>query len=197
MRKGISPIISYVLIVGIVLTSTMIAYTWALPLSEQLGEKGKVNNYKNQMIGLDYAIRSAAHGDLNFQNEYEFYLQDSSILLDDSQDVIYLTFNQKAGILGVPNASGTINCTASTEFLYDPATRLNMYRESDLTRVYQGSAGGAGAAEFAICYYDIDLKWGGNCIRGRSGPKTLIEITKVNVSDSSGNFKPVVSVDVC
>ena len=197
MLKGISPIISYVLIVGIVLTATMIAYTWALPLSEQLSEKGKVSNYKNQMIGLDYAIRSAAHGDINFQNEYEFYLQDATILLDETQDVIYLTFTQEANILGVPNATGTLNCTYSTEFLYDPSTKLTLYRESDLTRVYQGSAGAVGTAEFAICYYNVDLQWGGDCIRGRSGQKTLIEIKKVNVTNTAGTYKPVVTVDVC
>ncbi|MEM0372795.1 MAG: hypothetical protein QXO69_03100, partial [archaeon] len=90
--RGVSEIISYVTIVSIVLVSTMIAYAWALPLSEQLGEKGKVNNYKNQMIGLDYAIRSAAHGDVNFTNEYEMQLQDAAIIINESSDVVYLVF---------------------------------------------------------------------------------------------------------
>lgn len=203
MMRGVSPIVSYVLVIAIVLTSTLIAYTWALPLTEQLGEKGKVNSYKNQMIGLDYAIRASAHGDINFKNEYEIYMQDASILLDDDNDVVYLKFRQSAIVLGEPSISGYAYCTRpsnvtgdqSGQFLTDPLTNLNLYRESDSTRVFQGSTGQNGLAEFAICYYDIDLVWKGSCIRGTSSSTSLITIEKTGVNATT--LKPIVAIDIC
>ncbi|NYZ80172.1 hypothetical protein H0N95_02890, partial [Candidatus Micrarchaeota archaeon] len=159
--KGVSQIISYVMIVTIVLTSTMIAYAWALPLSEQLGERGKVNNFKNQMIGLDYVIRSAAHGDVNFTNEYEMQMQDAALLLNEENDVVYLVFQQRSAILGKTDETGTVDCDAATEYLLDNSTRLNLFRDSNFTRVFGGSGGGPGVAEFAVCYYDVNLSWGG------------------------------------
>ena len=101
MKKGVSPVVSYVLIVSIVLVTTITAYNWALPLSKELGEQGRIMNYKNQMIGLDYTIRSTAHGDINFVNEYEMHLQDqTSIRLDKENEIIYLILQPRATILG-------------------------------------------------------------------------------------------------
>ena len=190
--RGVSPIISYVLVVSIVLTSSVIAYAWALPLSEQLGERGRITNYKNQMIGLDYSIRSAAHGDVNFVNEYELHLQDATILLDDSNNVIRLVFNQKSTVLGAPETEGTVSCDAATEFLKDTETGVSMYRESNVSRVFQGSAGGPGVAVIAICYNNINLTWGETCSMGRSGDRALVRIKKTGFDS-----KPVVSIDVC
>lgn len=192
MKKGISPIVSYVLVLSIVLTSTIIAFAWALPLSEQLGEEGKVTNYKNQMIGLDYSIRSAAHGDINFVNEYEMHLQEATIFLDSEKNTVYLLFQQRATVLGDPEVTGTLTCDSETEYLRHDLTRIDMYRESNLSRVYQGSAGGPGQAVIAICYSDINLTWEGDCSEGRGGPRTLVRIKKTGATD-----KPVVSIDLC
>jgi len=193
--KGVSPVVSYVLILSIVLTATMAAYMWALPMSRELGETGRVNALKNQMIGLDYVIRATAHGDENFTNEYEMHLQDATIRIDENNDAVYLSFTQNAGVLGRASQTGTTTCDSTSNFFYDNLTSVPMFKESNYSHLFQGAAGfSAGPAEFALCYYDIDLEWGGNCIRGKTGTGTtmLIKVKKIGF-----NTKPVVSIDVC
>ena len=147
MNRGVAPVISYVLVISIVLITTMIAYVWALPLAQQLGESGKVDNFKNQMIGLDYVIRTTAHGDVNFTNTFEMHLQDASLILDETHDTAQLRFYQGTKILGDPNVTGKLTCNASTEFVRDSETGIDMYRESNVSRVYMGAKGaGAGPA---------------------------------------------------
>ncbi len=193
--KGVSPVVSYVLILAIVLSATMAAYMWAFPMSRELGELGRVNALKNQMIGLDYVIRATAHGDVNFTNEYEMHLQDATIRLDEDKDVIYLSFTQNTGVLGRASQNGSTTCNSTSNFLYDPLTLVPMFKESNYSRLFQGAAGNtAGPAEFALCYYDVDLQWEGHCIRGKTGTGTTI---LVKVKKTGFNTKPVVSIDVC
>ena len=71
------------------------AYFWASAEVIKLGEAGKVASFRNQMIGLDYAIRSAAHGDVNFQSSYQVYHPDAVLLLWEGNETISLTFIKK------------------------------------------------------------------------------------------------------
>ncbi len=191
--KGVSPIISYVLVITIVLLTTMAAYTWALPLSRELGEPGKVSNYRNQMIGLDYVIRSTAHGDYNFTTEYEMRVPEATLRIDPDKDSVYLSFVQKTGVIGRPNTTGTTTCNETTWFFYDNLTKVPMYRLNNYSRVFEGAAGYSQAvAEFALCYADIDLVWGGECIKGKPASEVVVRVKKIGFTD-----KPVVSIDLC
>ena len=193
MKKGVSPAVSFSLTLSIVVITAMGAYFWASGEVVKLGEAGKVASFRNQMIGLDYAIRSTAHGDINFLNSYQLHHPDATLLLWEGNNTISLTFIQGAKILGAASSQGFVTCGIGTEFLYDNSTRISMYRISNMTRVYEGSRGGAGMAEFKICYYDIDLRFGNKCSKGGSGPDSLILIKKANVTNSI----PVVTVEIC
>lgn len=193
VKKGVSPTVSFALILAIIVVTATAAYLWAVTEVDRLGEVGRVTSYKNQMIGLDYAIRSVAHGDINFQNVYEVHLPDASLTLKQGEDIITLNFLQNSGVLGKAAETGTLTCNSTTNFVYDNFSKISLYRESNTTRVFQGAKGaGAGEAEFLICYPNIDLKFGGNCTEGKAGPRALIYIKKVDVTT-----KPVVNIEIC
>ena len=206
MKKGVSPAVSFALTLTIIVITAMGAYLWASVEVIKLGEAGKVASFRNQMIGLDYVIRSAAHGDVNFQSSYQIHHPDAILLLGEGNETISLTFIQNAKILGAaytlpsgrdPDPGDAIylqkTCSATSEFLFDNSTRISMYRQSNMTRVFEGSRGGAGTAEFMICYYDIDLQFGNKCSKGGSGPGSIVLIKKTNVIGST----PVISIDIC
>ena len=183
------------MILGIVLATTMAAYTWALPLSKEMGEKGRIINLKNQMIGLDYAIRSTVHGDINFQNQYEIYYPNCFLYLDEGNNSIKLIFTQNTGVFGTNGSevSVDVSCNESSDHLLDNETKIIMYREQNTTHVFRGAIGPeAGAAEIAICYPNIDLQFGNRCSKGRSGPFSTIFIKKTGFST-----KPIIEIDIC
>ena len=195
MNRGISPVISYVMVIAIVLASTMAAYMWALPLSKEMGEKGRITNLKSQMIGLDYVIRSTVHGDINFQNQYEMYFPDCFLYLDEGNNSIKLVFTQNTGVFGTNGSEVSVNvsCNASADHLLDNATRIIMFREHNTTHVFRGAIGPyAGTAEIAICYPDVDLQFGNKCSKGKNGPFSTILIRKTGFTT-----KPVIEIDIC
>ena len=195
MKKGISPVISYVLVITIVLTTTIAAYMWALPLSKELGEKGRISNIQNQMIGLDYVIKTTAHGDIGFQNRYEMYIPECDLLLDEGNDSIKLVLTQKNGILGTNTSKVEIrtNCNSTSKWLLDNETGVVMYRLENEKNLFRGAIGpAAGTAEIALCYSNIDLQYGGECNKGKGGPYATIIVKKTGY-----NGKPVVDVDIC
>ncbi len=195
MEKGISPIVSYVMVIAIVLTTTMAAYMWALPLSKEMGEKGRVTNLQSQMIGLDYIIRTTAHGDINFQNKYEMYLPDCFLLLDEGNNSIKLRLSQKTGVIGTNTTEVEIrtDCNETSQWLIDNETGIKMYRLGNNSNIFRGAVGpAAGDAEIAICYHNINLRYSGDCTKGKGGPFATI-ITKKTGYDT----KPIVEVSIC
>ncbi|GEM_PF-2188509 len=195
MEKGVSSTISFALILAIILVTAMAAYFWSLTQIDRLGEQGRVNSFRSQMLGLDYALRATAHGDINFQNIFELTIPDGSIYLWPGNDTITLTFLQASSVIGRAGyQSPDNNCSnGSVDFIYDSATNIPLYRTTNNSRVFEGSKGGRGDAEFMICYYNVDLKAGGACAAGRGGPRVLVQMKKVNVTNS----KPVVNIDMC
>jgi len=195
MEKGISPIVSYVMVIAIVLGTTMAAYMWALPLSKEMGEKGRITNLQTQMKGLDYVIRTTAHGDLNFQNKYEMYIPDSFIFIDEGNDSIKLRFQQKTGVFGSNETAVEVktNCNETSHWLIDNESGIIMYRLGNNSNLFRGAVGpAAGDAEIALCYNNIDLQYSGECAKGKGGPFATIITKKI-----SYNTKPVVEISVC
>ncbi|MFH0986983.1 MAG: hypothetical protein V1911_02935 [Candidatus Micrarchaeota archaeon] len=131
--RGVSPVVAYVMMIAIVVTTTMAAYWWLQPLSKELGAAGQITNLRNQMLGLDSAIKSVAHGDVNFVSYYDMDLPDAYIKIKDTTDSVTLQFQQRQGIIGsgssaAPplesqyikwNASLTTENTANTPILLD------------------------------------------------------------------------------
>lgn len=196
MKRGVSPTVSFTLILAIIITTALAAYFWSLTEIDKLGEQGRVNSFRSQMIGLDYALRSTAHGDINFQNTFELTITDATLFISPGNDTISLTFTQNSGVLGkAAITSAESNCSnSSVNFIYDSSSDISLYRSSNNTRVFEGAKGGGKSdAEFMICYYNVDIKWGGSCSAGRGGPRALVLMKKINIT----NNKPVINVDIC
>jgi hypothetical protein len=197
MQKGISEVVSFVLVLAIMVTSTMAAYVWANSSIPALNEPGRVKNLANQMLALDSAIKSVAHGDINFTTKFELYYPDAYFEMRnttgaiDSNLMAALIFRQNAVILGYTNVVVS-GCTDS--YVNDAATRTTMYRYTTMDNVYVGAqANGPGQAEISICYTSINLTSHGGCQRGRTGPYAILNIQKEGVSGSM----PQVSITVC
>ena len=195
MEKGISPVVSYVMVIAIVLTTTMAAYMWAVPLSKEMGEKGRVTNLQSQMVGLDYVIRTTAHGDINFQNRYEMYFPNCFLYLNDGNDSIELRLKQESAVFGTNGTKVTVrtDCNETSEYLLDNETGIIMYKIENNSHVFRGAVGfAAGDAEIAICYPNIDLQFNNQCNKGKGGPFATIITKKIGYTT-----KPVVEVEIC
>ncbi|MFW5902526.1 MAG: hypothetical protein ACOCTT_01420 [archaeon] len=99
-NKGITPVISYVLLVGIVVITTSAAYFWAYPHINRLGEGPKAINLVNQMESLDYAFRNVVHGEIGSQKSFSMHMPEGNIRLDEENDKIVFNFRQGAAIIG-------------------------------------------------------------------------------------------------
>ncbi|RLG21801.1 hypothetical protein DRN74_00020 [Candidatus Micrarchaeota archaeon] len=195
MERGISPTVSFVLVVTIILLATAVTYLWAAPIISGINEPGRVRNLKNQMVNLDYMIRATAHGDINFTNSYELYAPGAFLELRPSNDSIVMTFVQKALVIGVVQKNKNTKCSYDAEYLNDTITGIYLGREMNMSRVYWG-AKGVGDAEIMICYDDIDLKFNGVCSKGKTGaPRILVYMKKIGVNATDN--RPIVSIDVC
>jgi hypothetical protein len=198
MRKGVSEVVSFVLIVAIMITATMGAYLWASSSISNLNEPGRIKNLVNQMLALDGTIKSVAHGDINFTSSFDLYYPDSYLEIRNATSelnsdlMIVLVIRQKAMILGYANMTSTVPCNSN--YSYDAATHTTMYRYTTGDSVYVGAQGdGPGQAEISICYTNINLTYAGNCVRGKTGPFANLRIKKDGLSGSM----PQVSIDVC
>jgi len=198
MRKGVSEVVSFVLVTAIMITATMAAYVWASNSISTLNEPGRIKNLANQMISLDSVVRSVAHGDINFTNKFDLYYPDSYFELRNTTANLngslmpVLVITQKSQVLGYTTAYTTPGC--NTNYSYDALTHTTMYRYTTVDNVYVGGqANGPGQAEISICYTGINISYTGNCVRGRSGPFATINIKKEGITGSM----PRVSIDIC
>jgi len=199
MRKGVSEVVSFVLVLAIMVTATMSAYIWASSSIPTLNEPGRIKNLVNQMISLDSVIKSTAHGDINFTTRYEIYYPDGYFELRNTTTSLYgslmpvLMINQKAVILGYTGSiATTTGCDAN--YSYDASTHIKMYRYTTIDNVYVGAqANGPGQAEISICYTNINVTAGTSCVRGKNGPFASLNIKKEGVIGTT----PQVSIDVC
>ena len=89
----------------------------------------------------------------------------------------------------------TIICAVEPcDYVYDSQNRVTLYRLDPNSQVYTGAiASGVGLAEIALRYTDINLTYGGQCIRGRDSTNTIVYVRKIAVI----NNKPVVAIDFC
>jgi len=199
MRKGVSEVVSFVLVLAIMITATMSAYIWASSSIPSLNEPGRIKNLINQMISLDSVIQSTAHGDINFTTKYEIYYPDGYFELRNMTTSLngslmpVLVINQKAMVLGYAGSvATTTGCDAN--YSYDASTHTKMYRYTTVDNVFVGAqANGLGQAEISVCYTNINVTAGSTCMRGKNGPFANLNIKKKGVLGTI----PQVSIDVC
>lgn len=198
MKRGVSPLISYVLIVAVVITTASAAYLWAYPHMQKLGEGAKAKSLENQVRSLDYAVRQAANGEVGFVNYFHLYKPDGYIRVNEGDDTIAFTFRQK--VEAVPNIEEpegmdlNTTCTENSTYIKDNVTGLVLKRDSSNPYIYKGSTGEGGSAEILLCYPNVNLTWKGNCIRGTSSSRTSVVIEKENIT---ADGRKIVSIDFC
>ena len=106
--KGVSEVVSFVLILAVIIVTTLAAYLWATQSIEGLNEPGRIKSFINQMTGLDDVIRSTAHGDINFTNTFKLTAPDGFIEVREDADLLVLSFIQKAQVLGYASKKGIL-----------------------------------------------------------------------------------------
>lgn len=197
MRKGVSEVVSFVLVVAIMIIATMSAFVWANNSIGSLNEPGRIKNLVNQMIALDGTVKSVAHGDINFTSKFELYYPDGYFELRNMTGAISadlmpaLTIKQNSMILGYTNVSA-IRC--GDNYSYDSLTHTTLFRYSAGSNVFVGAQGnGPGQAEIALCYTNINITFGGLCMRGKTGPFATLNIRKEGMVGAV----PRVAIDVC
>lgn len=188
--KGVSPVVSFMFTVAVVLTLTMTAYLWAVGQVQGMGEPQRARLLVNQMVSLDYAIREAAHGDTNFTTTLDMYYPNAFLRVDQDRNLVAMTFIQGTQTIGYVNATPTA-CCYGCDFIRDAGTNITLARETP-TQTYRGSLGGT--AEIAVCYPDIDIVFSGACSSSRSGPQAKAYIKKIGLNASG---RPIIGMEIC
>ncbi len=194
-KKGISPVVSYVLIVAIVVIISIGSYIWADYTQRQFKDKLVVKDMESQMVGLDTLVREVAHGDTNYTLTHTIYYQSGTMDVVAGNDWIrYITQTKSEiykSISQTPDANDS--CTSDSVTILDSQTQIKM-NKIPFTNVYRGSSGNelGQRVEMVDCFPNIDIVVGEGCI-GKSGPSSRITIKKIGYSGS----KPVVQVGIC
>ncbi|GEM_PF-5762755 len=193
--KGISPVLSYVLIIAIVVIISIGSYLWADYSQRQFKDKLIVKDMENQMVGLDALIQEVAHGDINYTITHTVYYQTGTLRVEADKDWIMYITQANSEIYQTISASedATDSCTSSSVTILDSDTQIKMAR-IPFTNVYRGASGNelGQRVEIVACFPDIDITVGEGCI-GKSGPSSRVIIKKIGYSGT----KPVVQVGVC
>ncbi len=100
MKKGITPVISYVMLIAIVVVTTSAAYFWAYPHVERLGDGPKNINLVNQMESFDYELRRILNSEVGARNTFPLHLPEGNIRLDEENNKIVLSFRQDVATVG-------------------------------------------------------------------------------------------------
>lgn len=194
MHKGVSPAMSYVLLLAIVVILSISAYVWGNYEISRLEDLPIAYNAEAQMIGIDQLIQSVAHGDINFTTVMDLYYPKGVMQVDEDNDTIKYTVQLNGKIYEAVTGTAT-SCCPNCTIIQDENTGVKMVRIY-YTNVFRGSTGDelAQLVEITACYDDIDIQADAVCI-GKSGPRAQLTARKLGYNPS--NNKPIVRVRIC
>ncbi len=194
-NRGISPVISYVLILALLVTIAIGSYLWATYTQERLQDRMVVSNMENQLTGLATLVESVAHGDINYTITQTVYYPKGLLEVEPDKDWIRFLVQTQSEVYppsqAVPEALDY--CTSSSIAIQDSDTTITMTKVP-FTKLYRGAIGNelGERVEMVICFPDIDLVSGEGCI-GKSGPSSRIILKKIGYAGT----KPRVLVQIC
>jgi hypothetical protein len=196
MNRGVSPAVSYVLLVALSIIVAVGAYVWGTYEVNRLQDQPIASNMEAQMVSIDQVVQSVSHGDTNFTTVIEVFYPKGVMQVDEDNDWIKWSGQLNANIYDLP-IEGTANatCNSSTYLIQDSTTTVKMSRIL-YSNVFRGSTGDQSAqfVEIVACYTDIDITADATC-RGKSGPRAQIIARKTGYNSTAG--KPIVQVRVC
>lgn len=202
MRKGINPVVSYVMIIALVMTVSIGTYVWAQYKTDTLKDPPAVLSMKDQMLSIDSAIQNVAHGDINFTTQLEVHYPVGTLAVSGSQDSVKYFASIRGEVYGRVNVTnladdckgqgGNEQCDVGCTVIEDSNLGVQMARILQ-TNVFRGAVGTRGQfVEIMACYDDIDIVVESTCTGG-SGPYRTVKIRKVGYTQT----KPKVAVGVC
>ncbi len=195
MRKGISPAVSYVLLLALVVIVSVAAYLWGTYDVQKLEDAPIAHNIESQMISADQLIQAASHGDTNFTATMGMYYSKGVMQVDSRHGWIKYMAELDANVYDKVTENANATCDSSTYVIEDSGTGIKMTR-MEYTNVFRGSTGGTEKqeVEIVICNNDIQLNAAAGCL-GKSGPRAEMSARKIGYNATSG--KPIVEVGIC
>lgn len=195
MRKGVSPAVSYVLLVALVVIVSVIAYVWGQYEIQALQDAPIAYNIESQVMAADQLISSVSHGDINFTSTMNLYFNKGVFQVDAEKGWLKYTAQINAKVYDKLTSDANETCNSSTTIIQDNTTGIKMSR-MQYTNVFRGSTGGEGAQviEIVACYDNIQIKENSIC-KGKSGPRTQLTARKIGYNATTN--KPIVEVLVC
>lgn len=195
MRKGVSPAVSYVLLLALVVIVSVAAYIWGDYEVRRLEDTPIAHNIESQMISADQLVQAASHGDTNFTVVTKLYYSKGVMQVDAAKNRIEYNAELNANIYSKVTENANATCNDSTYVIEDSDTGIKMTRMK-YTHVFRGSTGDTEkqGVEIAICYDGIQINEASGC-KGKSGPRAELTARKIGYNASSG--KPIVEVGIC
>jgi len=199
MRKGISPAVSYVLLLVVGATMAILAFTWGQYEITKLKEIPIVPHVESEMISIERRVREVSTGDINFTTVFDVDYAKGNMFVDEDRNWIKYTASIQANVYpGEITETGlSYTCDDSTYLIEDTDTGVKMSRMAN-TNVFRGASGARGGGaqfiEIVACFDDVQIDANENCV-GRSGPTARITMKYKEYNASTG--KPIVEVGIC
>ncbi len=194
-KKGVSPVVSYVLILALLVTIAVGSYIWATYTQERLQDRMVVSNMENQLVGLATIIENVAHGDVNYTLTQTVYYPKGLLEVESDKDWIRFIVQTNSEVYPkTESVPQTVDyCTSTSTTIQDSETTVTMSK-IPFTNLYRGAIGNelGQRVEMVICFPDIDLVSGEGCI-GKSGPSSRVIVRKIGYAGT----KPRVMVQIC
>lgn len=195
MKKGVSPAVSYVMMLAVIVTISVAAYVWGDYEVRRLQDAPIAHNIEAQMISIDQLIQAVSHGDTNFTSTMNLYYTKGIMQVDGTRGWIKYTAELNAEVYDRVTDAADTACDEDTIILQDTSTGIKMTKLV-YTNVYRGSTGDPQQqlVEIVACYPDIQINESSDC-RGKSGPRAQLTVRKIDYNSAEG--KPVVEVRIC
>jgi hypothetical protein len=201
MRKGISPAVSYVLLLALIVIMSVAAYLWGDYEVRRLQDTPIAHNMESQMISVDELVQAAAHGDVNFTTTMNLYYTKGVVEVDAANGWIKYTAEINA-LAYEKTEGGNESCdrdlNPGTYILSDPSTGVTMTKMDEYTNVFRGGTeyDQRQLVEIVACFPDIRVEQVASCV-GKSGPRAQLTVRKTGFDNSIAPGKPVVEVSIC
>lgn len=195
-QRGITPIVSYVLILTILIIIAVGSYIWASYMQNKLQDNVVVSVMQNEMISLGNLVENVAHGDINYTSTMTVYYPSGLLEVDPDRGWIEYITQTQSQVYPIPTElppASVDKCNSTASAINDTDTGITLVK-LPFTHFYRGATGGyAGErVEQVVCFPDIQIVAGNGCL-GKSGPSSQVIIKKIGYNGT----KPVVQVGVC
>lgn len=115
--KGISPLITYLVVIGMVIASVSLVLTQGLPLLEKLQDTAAIESSIDTLVQLDTAIRRVAAGGQYTTQEFTIRNQRGEFHFDEEQNAIYYEIESNSDIISTHASRqiGPVTLSANTD----------------------------------------------------------------------------------